>query len=497
MTSITPYGGVGEIGGNQILLTSEEGRYFLDFGLSFGRQQELFSEYMKPRVAKGLGDYLDSGLVPEMKGLYREDLLKPVERMKYEEPTVNGVLLSHAHLDHCGLVSLVDWRIPVFCSQTTEKIMSVTTTIKGAVDRELTQVKKRPYGRYTSSYPTESKKIKRLSGVTELEVEGHPVDHSTHGSRGMIIHTSGGTVAYTGDLRLNGPRSELTEEYIERLKNTDIDVLLVEGTRVGESEPDEETRMLAGELHEKLESEGEVKEKCVDLISESEEPVFLDFAKRDFDRFLTFYQVAEEVGRKLAIPIDLAYYIDELAEPSFIEQIKSETSEEAEPKRPESWLGMDSKDEQLVVFTRRKGLSAYDEREYYLWERPYLNQGNAKKSDWIKDNMRNLLIFADYWHIQELLDLKPSRGRYIHSVSEPFNEEKAINFKKLKNWLDMLGLSYEYMHTSGHLSQEEVFALCEEVDAKKIVPVHTEGSKIFEKQFDNVILPKLGKPISL
>lgn len=268
-----------------------------------------------------------------------------MERTEYEEPTVDAILLSQAHFDYCGLISLVDWRIPVFCFQTTERIMSVTTTIEGTVDRELTQVKKRPYGRYTSSYPTESRELKKLSEVPDLEVESYPVDHSTHGSRGMIIHTSGGTVAYTGGLRLNGPKSKLTEEYIERLKNTDIDILLVEGTRVGESESDEETRMLVGELHEKLESEGEIKEKCVDLISESGEPVFLDFAKRDFDRFLTFYQVVEEVGRKLIIPIDLAYYIDELAEPSFIEQIKSETSEEAEPKRPESWLGVDSEDD--------------------------------------------------------------------------------------------------------------------------------------------------------
>lgn len=55
-----------------------------------------------------MGDYLDSGFMPELKGLYREDLLKPVERVKYEESTLDGVMLSHAHLDYCGLVSLVD-----------------------------------------------------------------------------------------------------------------------------------------------------------------------------------------------------------------------------------------------------------------------------------------------------------------------------------------------------------------------------------------------------
>lgn len=35
MTTLTFYGGVGEIGGNKILLTDDESRVFLDFGMNF------------------------------------------------------------------------------------------------------------------------------------------------------------------------------------------------------------------------------------------------------------------------------------------------------------------------------------------------------------------------------------------------------------------------------------------------------------------------------
>lgn len=497
MTAIIPYGGVNEIGGNKILLLTEDGKFFLDFGLSFDRQQELFSEYMEPRTAKGVGDYLDSGLLPRVEGIYRKDLLEPVPELSYQEPSIDGVLLSHAHLDHCGLISLINRRIPVFCSLTTKKIMKSTTEIKSGIDTELTKVKLRPYGQYVSSYTEKSRRFEDFSDVSGIEVEAYPVDHSTHGCRAFIIHTPDGIIAYTGDLRLHGPRSNLTEKYLERLEDSDIDLLLTEGTRVGKEEPDEAVLALAGELHEKLNTEEEVEERCVDLITETREPVFLDFAKRDFDRLLTFHKVARKTGRRLVIPTDLAYYADKLGEPSFLEKAKSGLHEEATPGRPDTWIGIDSRDDDLIIHIRRKCLSAYDKREYYNWEEPYLDQGNARKCDWIKKNLSDLIVFVGFWHLQELFDLKPEGGMYIHSASEPFNEEKAINFKKLKNWLELFGLTYEYMHTSGHLSKNEVFELCERAVPGKIVPIHTEDPKIFERVFDNAVIPQKEKGISV
>ena len=40
--NLTFYGGVGEIGGNKILLEAEDSRVFLDFGTSFSREEEFF-----------------------------------------------------------------------------------------------------------------------------------------------------------------------------------------------------------------------------------------------------------------------------------------------------------------------------------------------------------------------------------------------------------------------------------------------------------------------
>jgi ribonuclease J len=60
LTSLTFYGGINEIGGNKILLEDQDTKVFLDF-----------EEYINPRVANGIEDFLTMGLLPDVKGLYR------------------------------------------------------------------------------------------------------------------------------------------------------------------------------------------------------------------------------------------------------------------------------------------------------------------------------------------------------------------------------------------------------------------------------------------
>ena len=92
VTSLTFYGGVNEIGGNKILLEDKDTRVFLDFGKSFSRRAKFFEEYINPRVANGIEDYLTMGLLPNVQGIYRDDLMKMAQR-QIMEPNIDAVLL--------------------------------------------------------------------------------------------------------------------------------------------------------------------------------------------------------------------------------------------------------------------------------------------------------------------------------------------------------------------------------------------------------------------
>ena len=70
MTTLTFYGGVNEIGSNKILLQDKDTKVFLDFGMSFGKRGKYFDEFMSPRTATGLRDFIETGLIPDLDRVY-------------------------------------------------------------------------------------------------------------------------------------------------------------------------------------------------------------------------------------------------------------------------------------------------------------------------------------------------------------------------------------------------------------------------------------------
>ena len=134
MVSITVHGGAGEIGGNKILVEDGTHRVFLDFGMSFAKIGDFYEDFLQPRTNSGLRDLLALGILPKIDGIYREDLLefdgleetlaelglpdaslwtadvKSYKDVKARDgrPAVDGVIVSHAHMDHFQHVSMLD-----------------------------------------------------------------------------------------------------------------------------------------------------------------------------------------------------------------------------------------------------------------------------------------------------------------------------------------------------------------------------------------------------
>ena len=126
MARLTFYGGINEIGGNKILLEEDGRRLFLDFGFPYKGHKLFYEEYLKPRSGAGLLDPLAMGLLPPLEGLYRDDLETPGLWQQFrpaslyrELDRLDGVLLSHAHLDHSGYISFLRDDIPIYTTAVT------------------------------------------------------------------------------------------------------------------------------------------------------------------------------------------------------------------------------------------------------------------------------------------------------------------------------------------------------------------------------------------
>ena len=120
----TAFGGAGEIGGNKLLLEDDDWQILFDFGMSFGALGTYFEEFLQPRTVHGLSDYLLTGLLPPLEGLYRDDLNALPEHAAIwrrlrgspgyrNDVSPRAVVLSHAHADHVGYISLLQPQVPV------------------------------------------------------------------------------------------------------------------------------------------------------------------------------------------------------------------------------------------------------------------------------------------------------------------------------------------------------------------------------------------------
>lgn len=464
------YGGIKEIGGNKILLQDKDTKIFLDFGTSFSKRQKFFEEFLTPRTANGIGDFLAMNLLPDISGIYREDLLEHIGR-KAEKPDVQGVILSHAHADHANYVSFLHKDIPIFCGETCKSILeAVEEQSQRDLENEILSFKKRPlYKKDYKNPPIERKFNNFRTGdklkIDSLEIEPFHVDHSVPGAYGFIIHTSDGAVVYTGDLRMHGTHAKMTEDFINASREVKPIAMITEGTRI--------------DVKKTNETEEKVYNESKKEISNNKNLAIVDFNFKDVDRFTTFYNIAKELGKKLVISFKHACFLEKYHKDKKI-------------KSP------DSKDKNILILKPKRLTGTYIDEDYtesYIKKR--LNYPNIITAEEIVKKPLYYMIVLNFYYFSTLVDLKPHKGVYIHSLSEPFNEEMEISFDRMKAWIEHFNMKFVQSHCSGHINGTDLKKLIENVAPKVIFPIHTTHPGLFRTLSVKTKLVKEGKMYKL
>jgi ribonuclease J len=439
MVKLIFYGGVNEIGGNKILLEDKKTRILLDFGQSFTFGGNYFTGWLAPRTVNCLGDLFEFNLLPRIEGIYAKELLSCTD-FAYTEPKINAVFLSHAHFDHVNHIQFLDPSIPVYLGEGTHlflKAMEETTNCY--------------YGEHDWRKFRTARKIKELN---DLVIEPVHVDHSIPAAYGFIVHTSEGSFVYTGDLRMHGARKDLTEDFVERAEECEPTALICEGTRMAEKEK------------RKNYSESQVEQLANEIVSGTDKMVFAARYSRDTDRFRSFYNIAVRNNRQLVISPKTAYLLSKLLEDKRLA------------------LPDPLKDPNIRVYYKRKKTGRFDEKDYYAWERAFMNKIITHKE--VHKQQKNLIMDLEFYQFTELIDIKPDAGsHFIHSMSEPFSEED-IEDQIMHNWLDHFQMHFHQLHASGHINKNQLVDMVNYIKPKRVFPVHTENQMLFQKCCKNV-----------
>ncbi len=458
MPTLTFYGGINEIGGNKILLQDKDTKVFLDFGKSFAKYSKYFEDYLKPRTSNGIADFIEMGLLPSIDGLYRHDLLE-MGGIKGSEVDIDAVILTHAHADHANHISFLHEDIPLYMGETAHLILQALEERSARdIENEILNFKRRPTSkngeliqRKVHTFRT-GDKLK----IGSIEIEPIHVDHSIPGAYGFIVYTSEGTIAYSGDVRLHGSRPQMTQEFVEKVKESKPTALIMEGTRITEEKVSE--------------SEQKVKNECNKIVEKTDKFVIADFSFKDVDRLRTFYTIAKENDRKLAVLLKDIFLL--------------------------KWLSKDPKlqvprydDEDIIIHVPKRGSGKYTDRDYGTKEREFLGLNNAWTAEQIKQNQNKVVCAMTFFQFDELIDIKPEPcSIMLYSTSEPHNEEQQFDYQRLEAWAARFDFRIFSSHCSGHAYAEDLMTIVKEIDPKHLFPVHTEHPEMFKRATQNITL---------
>jgi len=486
--NITIYGGINRIGGNKILLEDNGTRILLDFGMNFEEHAMYFTEYMPPRKCNCIKDFINLGLLPDLKGIYRKDYCNHMGLDYKEDNFVDGVLISHAHIDHVGYVHFLRKDIPIYVSTETKAVMELFSRIGAAGFEEFTDFKpsfqlipkKRGEGlkRRDARDGKGERNVKAFEfdkkfKIGDLEILPCRVDHSLPGATGYIIYTSEGAVVYTGDLRFHGRHKEWSYEFVEKAAKAEPVVMLSEGTRIKEKE---------------ARTEDYVQSESTKYIKGKKGLAIVNFPIRDTERLLTFYNTAVSNNRTLVLEYRQAMLLDILRQMG-IENLPKSNDENIRifyPKKSWGLVGRDDFPEEQI------------KQDYGSWEKDFLDMGNIIVADEIRKKQQEYVMFMNYFQLNNLLDIKPIEGSvHIRSVCEPFSEDMELDQKRIDNWLRLFGLYPEQrIHSSGHACGPAIFDMIKKINPKVLFPIHTLNPAAFkELSRIDVVFPEYGKKI--
>jgi len=289
-------------------------------------------------------------------------------------------------------------------------------------------------------------------GLGDLGLRFWRVDHSIPGAAAFGIETPIGWVIYSGDLRMHGHSRQRTEKFVKAAAALQPALLIIEGTRVGQSDPV---------------TEPDVHQAAEEVVRQTGGVVIADFTARNIERLRTFRDIATARGRRLVVTTKDAYMLEHL--------------NVIDPNIPHP---------------ASEGLAILDEPQGTVqsWEKEVRQRfaANFVRAADIRREPGGYILCLSYWDITNLIDLEPEGGTYIYSSSEAHSEEQEIDAQRLTNWLDHFGLrkvgglpgaEQGPYHASGHIDGPALQGLIEEIGAERILPVHTEHPEWFEKRW--------------
>jgi ribonuclease J len=363
---------------------------------------------------------------------------KPIDISKIK---ADAVLVSHPHQDHFGLLNEVNTNIPVYIGELGKKLMVATKIFI-----------KQPLYKNTFSFFQNRTPFE----IGDFKVTPYLVDHSAVDAYGFLIEVHGKRIFYSGDFRAHGRKSKLFDILIKNPPKN-IDLLFMEGTMIRRS-------------NEEFPDEDSVEKRIYKTIKNQRNITFLISSSQNIDRIVSVYRACKRTGKTLVIDAYTSWVL---------EQIKMVSKSTPNIDWDEIGFFADYRQNEILKdnieyfgdFSRR--LYKLRITKDVLRSNPsdYVFFSKMSKAKWIKSFESEYPVNVIYSQWLGYLD---------KSNEDYYGVEEMCCFKDDPN------INFVYAHTSGHATVNDLRRFASTINAKTIVPIHTEYANEYESYFKNV-----------
>ena len=397
--------GTKEIGGNCIELKSAGKSIILDLGMPLTIVNQ------------------DDAALPNISGLSDGD-----------NTDLLGIVISHPHQDHYGLLPKVHPSVPVFIGKDAHAILEASSPFS-------------PFGlslKYFTHY-----KHRNQFAVGPFQITPYLNDHSAYDAYSLLIEADGKTLFYTGDFRTHGRKANVFKKLIETGPNN-VDVLLMEGTNIGRSS--DAVKPL---------TEAELENDILDVLIETNGLALSWFSGQNIDRFVTFYKAAKRSNRTMIVDLYIANILDAIDNPSL-----------PSPRNSDLRVFLPSRMRSKIIRDKNFELvSPYYDKRIYSEE----IKGNASKY---------LMTFRPVMCIDlEKTDCL-NNASLIYSMWSGYLDQGKDD---IRDWCRQYSIRFTICHTSGHSDITGMQELEKALSPKRLVPIHSFQPEHFEHYFSNVM----------
>ena len=351
-----------------------------------------------------------------------------------EDDELVGIVLSHGHPDHYGLVKQISTKVPIYLGEATTRILNEAaffTPVEGLDpagylhDRELLE-------------------------LGPFRITPYLVDHSAFDAFALLIEADGQRLFYSGDLRAHG-RKPGTFERLLRDPPKEVDVLVLEGTRLSRD------KRLPGEPA----SEQDVERALVEAFRETGGMVLALYSPQNVDRYVSMYRAALQSDRDLVIDL----YTAAIGAATGLDSIPQASWERVRVFVPQSQR---VKVKQAGAFERVRAV--HDSRIF---------------ADELRVRRGELVLTFRASMARDLERAGCLDGASaVWSMWPGYLHQSAG--ENLQRFFRRHDISLSVIHASGHGTTEDLQRLATAISAERIVPIHTEAPERFSDLFLHV-----------